>query len=54
MNLTDAERLALAIERISQELGSVGLDPELALGLEVALGPEDVVFAESLAESLRS
>lgn len=54
MKLTDQERLELAMERIAQELGSVGFDPELAVGLEAVLGPEDVVFAESLAESMRS
>ena len=54
IELTRAERLELAIARISREFKSAGtdLDGELSTGLAIALGTGDVEFAESLAESL--
>ncbi len=52
--LTCKERLTLAMERISQEIAGVGVDPEIVAGLEAVLGVDDVEFAESLAAGLVS
>jgi hypothetical protein len=54
LQLTDAERLELALERIAQSFKSVGqdLDGELSASLAVALTVEDLAYAERLALSL--